>query len=68
MKEIYRHREISTVALRQQVLEQEGIPTLLRNEFLDAGGYIAVVDEYPNLCVMNDEDYERAYEILKAME
>jgi len=44
MKEIFRHKDITTVYFH-------------KNE-------IPIPDLYPNLCVMYDEDYQRAWEIL----
>ncbi|MCP5537274.1 MAG: DUF2007 domain-containing protein [Akkermansiaceae bacterium] len=67
MKEIYRHKDHSTVAYYKSILESEGIPTMLRNEHTTMAGLseIPIPEFYPNICVMNDEDYPRAWEIMK---
>ena len=66
MRELYRHKEFSTVAYYKSLLEAEGISVLLRNETLQMSGLseIPIPEFYPNICVMNDEDYEKAWNIL----
>ncbi|BDS08426.1 hypothetical protein NT6N_34660 [Oceaniferula spumae] len=66
MREIYRAKDHSIVAYYKSVLEAEGIPIMLRNEHLTGSGLseIPIPEFYPNICVMNDEDYQRAWEIL----
>ena len=61
MRELYRHKEFSTVAYYKSLLEAEGISVLLRNETLQMSGLseIPIPEFYPNICVMNDEDYEK---------
>ncbi len=55
------------VAYYRQILEAEGIAVMYRNEHLTMSGLseIPIPEFYPNLCVMNDEDYSRAREILQ---
>lgn len=67
MKELYRHKDHATVAYYKSILESEGIPIMLRNEHLATTGLaeIPIPEFFPNICVMNDEDYERAWEIMK---
>lgn len=67
MREIYRHKEFSTVAYYKSILEAEGIAVMLRNESLQMSGLseIPIPEFYPNICVMHDEDYQKAWEILK---
>ena len=67
MKELYRHKDHSTVAYYRSILESEGIPTMLRNEHTTMAGLsdIPIPEFYPNICVMNDEDYPKAWEIMK---
>ena len=67
MKELYRHKDHSTVAYYKSILESEGIPVMLRNEHTTMAGLseIPIPEFYPNICVMNDEDYPRAWEIMK---
>ena len=54
MKELYRHKEHSTVAYYKSILESEGIPTMLRNEHTTMAGLseIPIPEFYPNICVM----------------
>ena len=67
MKELYRHKDYSTVAYYKSILESEGIATMLRNEHTTMAGVsdIPIPEFYPNICVMNDEDYPRAWEIMR---
>jgi len=65
MKEVYRHHEYIRVSYLRDLVEAAGIPTMLRNEDLVHGVVeIPIVEFYPNLCVMNDEDYKEAWEIV----
>lgn len=66
MKELFRERDYTRVGYFQTVLEAEGIPTFVRNEntvtFMTE---IPIPEFYPALCVVNDEDYTPALEILR---
>lgn len=66
MKELYRHKDFSIVAYYKSILESEGIQIMLRNEHTQMAGVseIPIPEFYPNICVMHDEDYPRAWEIL----
>jgi hypothetical protein len=64
MIEIFRHANLIKVSLYQRKLEEQGIATLIRNETI-AMTEISIPVFYPNLCIMNEEDHERALEILK---
>ena len=67
MKEVYRNHEYIRVSQFRDLVEAAGIPTMLRNEHLVHGVVeIPIPEFYPNLCVMNDEDYEAAWEIIRA--
>ncbi|MBN8456702.1 MAG: DUF2007 domain-containing protein [Verrucomicrobia bacterium] len=68
MKELFREREFERVAFFRQVLEDEGIPTMIRNENLTMSGLseIPIPEFFPALCVMNDDDYPRAVAIIRA--
>lgn len=66
MKEIFRAHDHALVGYYKTVLEAKGIPIILRNEYASTGiTEIPIVEFYPNICVMNDADYEKAREILK---
>ena len=49
-------------------MEAEGIPTLIRNQHLTCAGLteIPIPEFFPALCVMNDEDYEKAVQIIRS--
>lgn len=65
MKEVFRHHEYIRVSYFRDLVEAAGIPTMLRNEHLVHGVVeIPIPEFYPNLCVMNDEDYQEAWEII----
>ena len=66
MKEIFRHKDFTTVSYYKTILEAEGISVMLRNESLQMTGLteIPIPEFYPNICVMNDADYEQAWKIL----
>ena len=63
MKEIFRHRELHRVTRYLDILEDAGIETLLRNENLSVTD-APIPEFFPNLCVLNDEEYPKAVKIL----
>lgn len=66
MKEVFRHHEYIRVSHFRDLVEAAGIPTMLRNEHLVHGVVeIPITEFYPNLCVMNDDDYEAAWTIIR---
>lgn len=66
MKKIYESIDFTKVGYYQSILESEGIPTELRNEGTSAlAGLIAMGQCYPELWVVEDEDYDRALELLR---
>ncbi len=74
MKEVFRHSDAGLVAVRQSILESAGIVTFVRNadtqQALVLGLITAILplpDFWPTLCVMNDEEYPTAMEILRDM-
>ena len=64
MKELFSEPDFTRVGYFQTVLEAEGIQTFVRNQNVSAAEVLVPVF-YPALCVVNDEDYDRAMEILK---
>jgi hypothetical protein len=53
------------VGLLKDLLEKSFIPCVTRNEYLSvASGEIPFTECYPELWVLNDEDYPRAKELL----
>ncbi len=67
MKELFRERDITRVTYYQALLEEHGIPTMIRNEFLTMSGLteIPIPEFFPALCVLNDEDYDRAVALIR---
>ncbi len=67
MKELFREQDITRVSYYQMVLEGEGIPTTIRNEYLTCSGLseIPIPEFFPALCVTEDADYERAVRIIR---
>ncbi len=67
MKELFRERDFTKVGYFQSVLETEGIATIVKNQHLTMSGLteIPIPEFYPALCVMHDEDYPAAMEIIR---
>lgn len=64
MKELLREREFVRVGYYQTILEAAGIATFMRNENLSVTE-VSIPDFFPALCVVNDEDYDRAIAIIR---
>jgi hypothetical protein len=67
MKELFREPDFTRVAFYQSLLEAQGIPTFIRNQDLSScspAGY-PIPEFYPALCVMNDDDYVAAVQIIR---
>ena len=66
MTEIFVHKDYTIVGFYRSVLEEAGIPCMIRNEHTHhLMSDIPIPALYPALCVMKDEDAERAVEILR---
>ncbi|RBP46263.1 putative signal transducing protein [Roseimicrobium gellanilyticum] len=66
MKELFRERDFTRVGLYRNMLETEGIPAVVLNENVETmTTMVPIPDFFPALCVVNDEDYERAVEVLE---
>jgi hypothetical protein len=67
MKELFREQDITCVTYYKAVLEDSGIPTMIRNEYLTASGLteIPIPEFFPALCVLNDEDCVQAVTIIR---
>jgi hypothetical protein len=67
MKELFREQDITRVNYFKGVLEDNEIPTLIRNEYLTGSGLseIPIPEFFPALCVINDDDYARAVTIIR---
>jgi hypothetical protein len=65
MKEVFVHQDHAQVGLYKSVLDAAGISSYIRNEYSHQIVTPRPTDLfYPTLCVVNDEDYERALEII----
>lgn len=66
MRKIFEHHVFEKVGYFRSILESEGIATLLKNEAdAETGGVFGGVGPYPELWVMEDDEYDRALEILR---
>ncbi len=66
MKELFRERDYARVGYYQSILEAEGIQTHVRNrDLVGMTTEVPIPEFFPALCVVNDEDYEEAMEILR---
>ncbi len=66
MRELFRERDFTRVGYYQSILEANEIPTHVRNEHVATMVLeVPIPDLYPALCVVNDEDYDRAMTILR---
>lgn len=67
MKELFREQDITRVSYFRSVLEDHGIATIIKNEYLTGSGLteIPIPEFFPALCVMNDEDYDEAVKIIR---
>lgn len=66
MKKIYVHIELARVGHYQSILEEHQIPSTIKNEHSAIGvGEIPFIEVWPELWVINDEDFEKATQVLK---
>ncbi|MFT5465058.1 MAG: hypothetical protein ACI8UO_000144 [Verrucomicrobiales bacterium] len=66
MRKIYENIDFTGVGHFESVLKEAGIETLLKNTAASSTmGEVPFTEVYPELWVLNDEDYDRALEILK---
>lgn len=68
MREVFIHQDSARVGLYQSILDGAGIPTYVRNGISNN----SVTDLpspvfFPALCVVNDEDYQTALELLRTV-
>jgi len=66
MKRLLAHESLAHVGHLRNLLEQSGIPCLIKNEALSGGlGEIPFLDCLPELWVVHDEQLARARELLR---
>jgi hypothetical protein len=68
MREVFVNQDVARVGYYKSVLDEAGIPNLIRNEL----SHSSLTDMpspifFPALCVLNDEDYPLAMELLGAI-
>jgi hypothetical protein len=66
MREVFVHQDSTRVGFFKSVLDEAGIANLIRNEHSNTllTGMPSPVF-FPALCVVHDEDYDRALELLR---
>lgn len=69
MKEVYENSDLTMVSFCKSILENEGIACFIRNENtrsfgMDVLGYSQPPTHDPVLCIANDDEWERAVELL----
>jgi hypothetical protein len=68
MRKVYENFEYSRVGHFQSILDSSGIATHVKNFGAgNAAGEVVATEVYPELWVVNDEDYEKAIELLKPL-
>lgn len=69
MKKVYSSLDHVHTQYLKQVLSDNGIACILRNEFLGgAAGELPIVETWPELWVVDDAQAERAIELIEAVE
>jgi hypothetical protein len=65
MREVFVNQDHARVGLYESILKDAGIPTFIRNQLANNITDLPSPVFFPALCVVNDEDYDRAMEILR---
>ena len=66
MKKLYTHENRMILFNLKNLLEESGIKTRVRNEFVGGGiGDLPAFDTWPELWVINDLDYDRALQLIE---
>jgi hypothetical protein len=73
MKEVFSSPDGALLGLFESILDQAGIPYFVRNDSAQQNGVTGLLNPifpipecWPSLCVVHDEDYSRAKELLRA--
>lgn len=67
MRDVFLNHDFTRVAHYQGILDEAGIPCFVRNESsLNVLSQMPDNTSLPALCVTNDEDYDRAIDLLRA--
>ncbi|MFC4991128.1 DUF2007 domain-containing protein [Rubritalea tangerina] len=68
MRKVYEDQDMTMVGYYQSVLQEEGVETAVKNEYAQlAAGEVPFQQVYPELWVVNDEDYEPAVALIKQL-
>ena len=67
MREIFGSNDIAMVGYYKSILDAEGIPSFIRNEYAAGLSELQGPAFYPVLCVDSDDDYEAAMALLGPM-
>lgn len=68
MKLVYTNENQLMVGHLKNLLENQGITTIVKNEFLGSGfGELSGADTWPELWVVEDDDYSRAAKLAEEM-
>ena len=66
MREVFVNQDHARVGFYKSVLDEAGVPNFIRNELTNHSmTEIPLPMFYPALCVLHDEDYDRAMELLR---
>ncbi len=65
MIEVFSHADSAIVGFYRSLLEEAGIRTFFRNEFVSGAEIVAPVF-YPAICILDEADEERALEIVRS--
>tara|TARA_R110000850_G_scaffold55417_15_gene131101 strand:- start:261 stop:596 length:336 start_codon:yes stop_codon:yes gene_type:complete len=67
MKELFREFDFTKVGYYQSIIESQGIETFVKNRDVSglAGEASIMPDLWPTLCVIKEEDYDRAMQIIR---
>ena len=69
MKRIFTHENRLIVFNLKNLLSEQGIPCIVKNEFSGgAVGDLAPFETWPELWVLNDSDFERAEDLIQQLQ
>ena len=67
MKMVYSHENLFLVTNAKNIIESTGIETFLKNEFAQGAiGEASAFDCWPEIWVLNDNDYDKAKSAIEA--
>ena len=68
MKLVYSNENNMLVSNIKNIIEAQGITVIIKNEFAQGAiGELSVTDSWPEIWVVNDDEYARTIEIIKAV-